>query len=910
MVTSTGTFVSCKDYDDDIENLQGQIDTVVKDLADLKALIGDKGVTSVTFDEKTGVLTVVDGTGTKTYTIKTTAPDVEEVNIKIDGKNLVVNGTVIGEVGDKVTMEDGQLFVNGVATGLKVGQYAILNNQNANSVTITLPDANGKMQTVTLMTTAASLSSVEFEDNSDFDGFTYGNNSDIQWMKSLKANPDWKGSKGAVEKNQLLIAQIKPIAVQVTPADYKLDEQTVGLYDSRKNPAPVKITPVANNLLMSRASSANGSWLLFAEIDQSKVNANNIDEAFAFEDNSGYMGYALCVSGNPVTTYDISVRTNKESATYNGYVKPSDLNFVDKNGRVQDTGEKLPAGTTTEFYIDNAYLYDFYLTFEDTNQSLAKKYGIKPTANGRGLEIPAGAEGVKITVTVHTMAINGNVAPSIEAGQDVNRIDLVIAGSEVAAETLETQKHVISAADPLKAIEIDFAGVFEKFPAAALEAVRSGNAYLVVEDDENNEGFFIESIEENNVKYIDAVTSPYTNTGDRNVVELFKAGEDKAWEFDKDDMIDLKKMKLNVTAINPKATPGTYNLVFKAIEKNNGTEIAGNELVKVIVPVEISTPTFADLFDYTGNWNEAKDVYTTKISITDGLQPALLMADAFTQKATTGALDSKIQLLFNLIEEKAPILGGTEIVTDGVKYTYSAIDTKMVLDQDLIYNDKNDGLKHSELNVQAFYDLLDAAGVRTTTEVHEAFAVKSGAITVKLQKALEGITAAYYVKGAAVNSVQLLEGNEIKAGAGTIGKDAEGFFFSLDGKALSVALSSWYKLVNNGTADAPQWGIDTYADAELGSYRVVSTGELEKPFAKIDQPVKANEIGVQFVDEKNNLTYEWDNITGANSTYTNNMIVNGWRGNLGSTNLQITFYDATGMKYIMNPITLKKAIEE
>ncbi len=26
MVSSTGTFVSCKDYDDDIDNLQGQID--------------------------------------------------------------------------------------------------------------------------------------------------------------------------------------------------------------------------------------------------------------------------------------------------------------------------------------------------------------------------------------------------------------------------------------------------------------------------------------------------------------------------------------------------------------------------------------------------------------------------------------------------------------------------------------------------------------------------------------------------------------------------------------------------------------------------------------------------------------------------------------------------------------------
>ena len=30
MVTSTGTFVSCKDYDDDIDNLQEQINNIEK----------------------------------------------------------------------------------------------------------------------------------------------------------------------------------------------------------------------------------------------------------------------------------------------------------------------------------------------------------------------------------------------------------------------------------------------------------------------------------------------------------------------------------------------------------------------------------------------------------------------------------------------------------------------------------------------------------------------------------------------------------------------------------------------------------------------------------------------------------------------------------------------------------------
>ena len=35
MVSSTGTFVSCKDYDDDIENLQGQITAQFENLGEL-----------------------------------------------------------------------------------------------------------------------------------------------------------------------------------------------------------------------------------------------------------------------------------------------------------------------------------------------------------------------------------------------------------------------------------------------------------------------------------------------------------------------------------------------------------------------------------------------------------------------------------------------------------------------------------------------------------------------------------------------------------------------------------------------------------------------------------------------------------------------------------------------------------
>ena len=48
MVTSTGTFVSCKDYDDDIDSLNEKVDKLTKDLSELQAAAG-KYVTAVKY---------------------------------------------------------------------------------------------------------------------------------------------------------------------------------------------------------------------------------------------------------------------------------------------------------------------------------------------------------------------------------------------------------------------------------------------------------------------------------------------------------------------------------------------------------------------------------------------------------------------------------------------------------------------------------------------------------------------------------------------------------------------------------------------------------------------------------------------------------------------------------------------
>ena len=69
LTVSMGTFTSCKDYDDDIDAVNGRIDELAKSLSDLQAKVGSF-VKSVTYDPATGKLTVVDGENNSvSYTI-------------------------------------------------------------------------------------------------------------------------------------------------------------------------------------------------------------------------------------------------------------------------------------------------------------------------------------------------------------------------------------------------------------------------------------------------------------------------------------------------------------------------------------------------------------------------------------------------------------------------------------------------------------------------------------------------------------------------------------------------------------------------------------------------------------------------------------------------------------------------
>ena len=785
LFASAGTFTSCKDYDDDINNLSQRVDQIASDLADLETKVNALGcVESIEFSD--GKLIVHTPNGD----VSAAMPECTGIKeVKLEGNTLYVDGVEAGKVelgsGEEgqipvITVKDGKLYVNDQLMDIEVGSNVVLVD-NGDTCTITVDG-----QSVTLMKNAAQLTSIQLEDLEEavFGGTT---TRDIWWSKATKATPNWAGEKGAVALNQLLIGQIATVNVQVTPADYDLGAQKLTLVDSRGNVAPVIITAEANNRLMSRAASTNGSWTLSATIDQTKVNEGNIAGVFDYDAESDVTGpdmaYTLCVNGKPFTTYDFAVtpaNSEASSVTPIHITTPRQLQFVDTDGRVKNGfDDNIPVGTT-ELLIEDSKLYDYYYTFEGTNKSLAEQYGIEISEDGKSIIVPAGAAGVQIGITVHTMSIAGDVVPSATDPVTTNQITLQIAGSEVAAETLAATTHQIVPGDALKEIRVDFGDVFSKFPAANREAARQSGQFEIVEANTQT-GFLVEPNWQN-------VAGEWVFSN----VQYFKA-DGSVWTSS-EDILDLSYMTLNVAGdVAADAKPGNYTLEFVATDQDWTAGIYGNELIKVTIPVTVKAPTFEEMFDKDANWTA--DVYTARI-YADGMAAKLRYTNAF--KKTTAYADvetSHIGIVFNAIEHNQyPITGWTnEFVTDNTQAVMTNIASGVELDKNVVYNEDGNALEVRELkDMRAYYDVFDGVtgaqmGLNNTeaNAVKRAFTAVSNPFTTQIQEALYGVAINYYINGTAQSNVKLNNDRTITVG-GKPGNVKQGLMFELNGDDLFV----------------------------------------------------------------------------------------------------------------------------
>ena len=814
MVTSTGTFVSCKDYDDDIDEINGKIDKIETTLSELESKIGDKGVSSVTFDEKTGVLTVVDGTGSHTYTIKTTAPSVEKTVVTVDGKDLKVDGKVIGQLGDTVEVKDNELYVNGKATGIKVGKYAILENDADGMYTITLPDANGEMKTIKLPKATSGMMNVTANE-ATFTAKSIASSAPdgIAWGKADKAIT-WKGAKGNIAKGQLLLGRYTEGEVTVVPSSYNLGAQTLKLVASDGSVAPVTVTATANNDLIydkgDRAASANGNWTVAITMDET-VTADNIATAFAteVESQAKNVKYALSVNGDLVTGYEFVIDTDEDpeaTALEATKIKVGGAEGTDyaKNASNPLTISNFKLGTNEIIIEDkdasNAdahKVYDAYLEIGDIDK--AGRYGV--TVNGMKITAADKAAKQEIPFIVHILDVTGT--------ETKQYIKVTFVAATVEDEPIADQTYKLM---PEKNFVIDLGNTFTGLTDEQADKVQ-GNITWATDGN-----FFKKDITKSNVTY-------YTDAAcKKQVTDLSSAATIKT--------IKYAKIADSEIADAPKA--GATKLTITLSDAAD----AGNEIKKVSANYTITLPSFDELAVVNTNalWNEAGTTLTARMGWKSN-NATLSLAKAYTVK------DGVKGLAIDDIEYVA-----TYTTNDGDVTKLSVTDGEIENAGGLIVEKK---VKYNTLAATASIELV--------ADIEDLTVSKDFTVTVK--SIFEDAKIVYYKAGAAQSIATVGADNYIAPLTGAADKRA-GLALVFNGKEIAVAGTDMkidgITLTTNDPSSATEVKVE-YKNTEASKGTVVAptgtTGKDAKGVSITD--MKSGEKGtlvVTFTDKNDVVT--------------------------------------------------------
>ena len=785
MVTSTGTFVSCKDYDDDIDEINGKIDKIETTLSELESKIGDKGVSSVTFDEKTGVLTVVDGTGSHTYTIKTTAPSVEKTVVTVDGKDLKVDGKVIGQLGDTVEVKDNELYVNGKATGIKVGKYAILENDADGMYTITLPDANGEMKTIKLPKATSGMMSVTANE-ATFTAKSIASTAPdgIAWGKADKAIT-WKGAKGNIAKGQLLLGRYTEGKVTVVPSSYNLGAQTLKLVASDGSAAPVTVTATANNDLIygERAASANGNWTVAITMDET-VTADNIATAFAteVESQAKNVKYALSVNGDLVTGYEFVIDTDETAETTVLAATKIKVGGVEGTDDAKNASNPLDISNfklgTNEIIIEDKdaskadahKVYDAYLEIGDIDK--AGRYGV--TVNGMKITAADKAAKQEIPFIVHILDVTGT--------ETKQYIKVTFVAATVEDEPIADQTYKLM---PEKNFVIDLGNTFTGLTDEQADKVQ-GNITWATDGN-----FFKKDITESNVTY-------YTDAAcKKQVTDLSSAATIKTIKYAKiakDEIADAPKAgatKLTITLSDAAA--------------------AGNEIKKVSANYTITLPSFDELAVVNTNalWNEAGTTLTARMGYSSNA--TLSLAKAYTVK------DGVKGLAIDEIEYVATY------TTDAGKVTELTVN-----------NDEIENAGGLIVEKKVKYNTLAAtASIELVADIEDLTVSKDFTVTVK--SIFEDAKIVYYKAGAAQSIATVGADNYIAPLTGAADKRA-GLALVFNGKEIAVAGTDMkidgIKLTTSDPSDATEVKVEyKNTDASKGTV-VAPTGTAADKDAK------------------------------------------------------------------------------
>ncbi len=759
MVSSTGTFVSCKDYDDDIDNINKELTDIKSKLSDLESKVTTGGAYVTKIESVEGGLKVSVSDGTSyNLTIAGTPAGSTVVIDKTTGE-ISIDGTPTGFFATTGTTPQGEstapyvkdgfwYFYDDATKAFVKSEYKASGNawavQKGDSVVLHIPNEAGVMQEITLPTSSSALTAL----NATPSNWTSGKN--IAWSKA-GADVTWAGKKGNVTAGQLLIGQLGSETATVTPASYDLGAQELTLVDIDGKTAPVTVTATAaeGDYVTDRAASPSGKWnLAIAMTDE--VTADNIATAFTKKVNGvdKNVKYALAVNGTVMTGYEyvIDTQTVNESKTNTAYNK-ANIGLANANVALGTSTLSLNAATA-------AQAYDSYLTFEGASKSLAEAKGI--TVDGMNITVPATAAATSgLSVTVNILDITGKIAKK--------DIILTIAGASVS-ET-ETVAPVSIKISTVNSFSVDLGTIFTNLDANIAQNADTTKTTVTTADG----NFF-------------ALTSTTAANG------LFNVADNGKIAFKKADGGAASIAARNATkaVITLNYAGSKYTTAAKDLANIYGTfnltltlkDAQGNELKKVIVPVTVSKPEFDDYYtanQYAG-WNE-------------GVLSSVI--DNSTQNTPAFTMPTNLYT----INKKADGTGMTD-AQPGYTYTYKKADASEVKNVDAItFNDvvKNGFLKTTDYKVKANKEVVT---VNALTGVSNAAADNTISVskefTMKLAPAFNKAKLVYYTNGVA-GTVAAVNADGIIAaltGDGTANKPKNGLALQYGDEEIAVSTTA------------------------------------------------------------------------------------------------------------------------
>ena len=408
MVTSTGTFVSCKDYDDDIDRIDNTLNDLKSQIAALQTEVANG-------DYVTNVTKTADGKG-MTFTFSkgksvTVALDVKD---GADGKP--------GEPGknaQQVTISDeGELMIDGVGTGIKAGKaeagkpsikieggnwwlinekgvyedtkipasgLSAVQNDADKSWTLTLVDADGKQQVIEVPSAATMISEIVVAPN-DVANSIGNATAGVNVTSYTFAKPEkWDGPRALADNNSVIYA-VSGLDIRVNPVGVNVAETPFTLVNTKNSTFPnIKFAATAESgddaldfdkINGRAANTGNGLWSLgMKSFILSEADAKDFKEAVTKANN---VAYAVTAGTTTRSLYNVAIVQGTPKSLDKVKVKEISDSEATLVAKASTPTAKSITVDVNETYTVNPVeaeaFYDMYFTVSNLDKDT---YGVK-----------------------------------------------------------------------------------------------------------------------------------------------------------------------------------------------------------------------------------------------------------------------------------------------------------------------------------------------------------------------------------------------------------------------------------------------------------------------------------------------------------------------------------------------------